>query len=177
MYMQCDQTTHMSGLAFEHFKTTYQVLLLPPPPRFHAGVQRALDRCHCITTVASLRPTSPSTPSSRAEPAQSPFSQCFHNSFSRNKNAAKYFEVCKGGMHISLTAHHCRRFRKLHTSKSERGSSARDVTCATKAACCMSCSTTLHAHTLPSCVACCDGDMRRWHATAQQANNNRGAHL
>ena len=33
-------------------------------------------------------------------------------------------------MHTSLTAHHCRRSRKLHTSKSERGSSARDVTCA-----------------------------------------------
>jgi hypothetical protein len=37
--MQCDQSTHMSGLSFEHMKTTYQVPLklnspppLPPPP-------------------------------------------------------------------------------------------------------------------------------------------------
>jgi hypothetical protein len=72
----------MSRISFEHFKTTYQVLLLlllppPPPPRFHAGVQRALDRCHCITTVASLRPTSPSTPSSRANQRKAPSRNVF----------------------------------------------------------------------------------------------------
>jgi hypothetical protein len=51
--MQCDPSTHFSGLSFEHLKTTYQVLLLLPsaPARHHrthrvASPQRALTQAH-----------------------------------------------------------------------------------------------------------------------------------